>query len=1479
MNIHLPRHFWRNKQFNRSNLSAGLRLRRSWILTVGWRLPQDDEWEKPKHTRYLIPLLAPILAVCLFVGGVASAGPGELDRTFSSTPGVIFPEVAHAEAIDRTTIGTKVAVLPDGRMVVLGGFHNADDRAMIYVTRLMPDGTADPSFGHKGITRIQASHPDARSQISKACDFAVTPTGSILILAEARNQLDEPCFGLIQLTRDGHQDTAFGDSGFLIEQFSQAESPGLKESNPAAIAIQPDGDGYKILAFGSASVSKQVTEGIAARFHQDGTLDAGFAADGVNRMRDSDDAGSMLISAAEVARDGSIVIVGKGGPNAAQQRALVARLLPNGSIDQKFCSNTEDSLLGPAMEAPSAAMAVTLASDGKIIVAIRGTSRQNDERIYLTRHMPDGKDDTTFGNQGIFSIQLANGDTETRRSAPVDIKSCPDGRIVVGAGVITSGGEALRFLRLLPTGARDKTFGTEGIVGLRPCRHSNTSALSAMAVGPDGKIVGTGQVNGGIQDRARCALVRLQRDGSFDTSLGNGGIIKTQSSQIVPPGKSISETAARQPDGKFVVAGQATNVNGDLIWAIARFLADGKPDLPFGRGGSVQIDAKHPAATPDPHTRATSVSIDSSGRIVVAGSARGSKNERCIVAARLLADGKLDQTFGAAGLSRIQTGSPQEATSRIEWPEGMGIQSDGTIIIVGTTRRAEQANWIIASLQPDGKQNQAFGQNGITIVDASHAKAQDKTSNARAISILANDSFIVGGNSSDHLDKACSTLAHFDRAGRLQANFGNNGMARMQPQIGVADTVMAVSSRIDSVAIQTLSNEVKIVAAGVGISPDGRQLPSITRITSNGKVDTTFGKQGTSVYNSDTLARATMHAIDATGDRIIASGAVLSKADAWTDAVFALSANGQWDTTFGNNGMATIEVPIDDRTMPTTPTNRVIVMPDKIVVATNGTNRNRMPCMAIAALNITGQTVDSFGDNGGHSLVDASFAKTHPERSGAAATIADRDGKLITAGIATDIHGNRAMAITRFHPSGEIDLGFADKGTRRIQASPPGTSKPSSAVRAVALQEDGKIVVTGTAKNGDGTDTIAIARVQPDGSLDTSFGRSGVVLPHIVTKQANLKWSMGNAVGVQPDRARPRDPKIVVAGVATDPDGKRCFVIMRLLSNGQLDSEFAPRTTANKRRLPADEQPSPASYVNNIAYIQASAASFSKFSEATSLVIQSDQKIVVAGQARDGASTPAMALIRLQPNGTLDPSFGTAGIVLHQASRTRVAPRPPFRLPSGRTLPVPPDPDPTPTGHLDQGPTSAQSATAHALVDHHQGKFYDGRNPLDHNSPQDSEINSITIGPGGRIVGAGSAKSPDGDIEMAITQFMPDGSIDPAFGTGGTTHVQASTDPMKISRALGVTTHQGKIVATGIAREGGRIGSATIRLHPNGQLDETFGAKGLALMQAAPGTTSQDQTFTPALARPDNRTNKIILAGTTTNADGTSELTLIRLET
>jgi uncharacterized delta-60 repeat protein len=172
----------------------------------------------------------------------------------------------------------------------------------------------------------------------------------------------------------------------------------------------------------------------------------------------------------------------------------------------------------------------------------------------------------------------------------------------------------------------------------------------------------------------------------------------------------------------------------------------------------------------------------------------------------------------------------------------------------------------------------------------------------------------------------------------------------------------------------------------------------------------------------------------------------------------------------------------------------------------------------------------------------------------------------------------------------------------------------SSAV-SVAVQADGKIVVAGGSGSPDsatGTD-FAVVRYNSDGSLDTSFGTAGTQ-----TIDFGHQTDYGSSVAVQ------ADGKIVVAGSSyryNNLSGLPGYVVAvaRLDGSGHLDASFG---TAGTQTI---------DFGSSIA-------------SASSVAVQADGKIVVAGGSYDPGLTPVSgAVARLDSSGHLDASFGTAG--------------------------------------------------------------------------------------------------------------------------------------------------------------------------------------------------------------------------------------------
>ncbi|MBN8728128.1 MAG: delta-60 repeat domain-containing protein [Xanthomonadales bacterium] len=244
--------------------------------------------------------------------------------------------------------------------------------------------------------------------------------------------------------------------------------------------------------------------------------------------------GTWAISAST---DDRVVIGGDISMVEGLPRRGVARFNADGSLDTSFAD--------PALNGGVKATAVQ--ADGKVLVAghVNGSGC-----IYLCRLNSDGSRDTTFAPQ-------VNDWTETMALQP-------DGKILIGGHFTTINGTERKYLaRLNPDGSLDGAFNP------RPDFY-----VHAIALQPDGRILLGGAFSkiGAADYRS---LARINADGSRDGSFGNPNITTGWVYTIAP-----------QADGKLVVGGGFTSVNGVPRGYVARFNGDGSLDTGFGDLGA-----------------------------------------------------------------------------------------------------------------------------------------------------------------------------------------------------------------------------------------------------------------------------------------------------------------------------------------------------------------------------------------------------------------------------------------------------------------------------------------------------------------------------------------------------------------------------------------------------------------------------------------------------------------------------------------------------------------------------------------------------------------------------------------------------------------------------------------------------------------------------------------------------------------------------
>ena len=375
--------------------------------------------------------------------------------------------------------------------------------------------------------------------------------------------------------------------------------------------------------------------------------------------------------------------------------------------------------------------------------------------------------------------------------------------------------------------------------------------------------------------------------------------------------------------------------------------------------------------------------------------------------------------------------------------------------------------------------------------------------------------------------------------------------------IGLAGAAQAAPGNLDT----TLSGDGRILESSlapshvgaVAIQADGKIVAvgstgndfAVLRYHRNGTPDSSFGGNGLVVTPfgssvSNDIANAV--AVQADG-RIVVAGSVGSTTNRRVGVVRYL-ADGARDTTFGDNGRVTMDFAPGG-----TGAAGMAIQPDGKIILVGGTGSD----FAVARLNTDGALDTSFGFPPSTGVVARDMGSGN-ESATAVAILAD--GRIALAGT-TVFDGRRVFAWTMVTAGGLVQFVGSGIGND-AQHTSFGTSTDARTT-AMAVQADGKIVLVGerTLSGGGGSvpifsDTsMALARYNLDGSLDTTFGAGGVRVINVAAATGGPD-SFARGVALQ------LDGKIVVVGQAAPTSGFISnFTVLRLHANGALDSTFA----------------------------------------------------------------------------------------------------------------------------------------------------------------------------------------------------------------------------------------------------------------------------------------------------------------------------------
>ena len=347
----------------------------------------------------------------------------------------------------------------------------------------------------------------------------------------------------------------------------------------------------------------------------------------------------------------------------------------DGTLDPSFSGDGEVTADFGGYEG---AYAIALQTNGKIVVAGGGSI------LDLARYDADGNLDPSFSGDGKVSFDFTGG---TNGANGVAVQG--DGRIVAAgyAWVGNSpGSRDFALVRFLPDGEFDDSFSGDG--KQTSDFAGNQDYGNSLALQPDGKIVVVGQSGDGVT--SDFAVARYLPDGELDTSFSDDGLLTTDFG-----GSDYGNAVALQPDGKIVAAG-----GSDSSFAVARYNADGSPDLTFSGDGLLTTDFTDSA-------RGSAVALQPDGEIVVAGQEGSS-----FALARYDSDGSLDPTFGVDG--RATTGVPDAVVAAA----ALARQGDGKLVAAGIEYQTGGGHdFVLARYLPDGTPDPSFGGGGLVATD------------------------------------------------------------------------------------------------------------------------------------------------------------------------------------------------------------------------------------------------------------------------------------------------------------------------------------------------------------------------------------------------------------------------------------------------------------------------------------------------------------------------------------------------------------------------------------------------------------------------------------------------------------------------------------------------------------------------------------------------------------------------------------------
>ena len=363
--------------------------------------------------------------------------------------------------------------------------------------------------------------------------------------------------------------------------------------------------------------------------------------------------------------------------------------------------------------------------------------------------------DASFAGKGwVRTLELRGGNAPYMPRGAEDIALQPDGKILATGGFDGgSSSSAFGVFRYTRSGGLDSSFGQGGWT---TTELGSFEQSYAVALQRDGRIVLAGESE---CEPALCfTLVRYLPNGSLDPSFGQGGVVRTNPRY----GCGCHFMAVKVlRDGRIVAAGRMYNRYGQ-IFAVARYLPDGRPDRTFSGDGLASVDMG------GGYEGAEALAVQPGGKVLIAGGAGPSSLRFAI--ARFLPTGKLDRSFSRDGRVFIGFG-----VKRWGWAHALALVSHRRILVAGGSSLGQigPSEIALVRLTRNGALDRSFGRRGRTLTNPAPGGGL-----ANAVLVQPDGRIVIAGLAYRATDSSDSdwVLARYTARGKLDRSFGSGGV-------------------------------------------------------------------------------------------------------------------------------------------------------------------------------------------------------------------------------------------------------------------------------------------------------------------------------------------------------------------------------------------------------------------------------------------------------------------------------------------------------------------------------------------------------------------------------------------------------------------------------------------------------------------------------------------------------------------------------